>query len=156
MSITGNQLIRAQLEETDDSGDQQLIKATGRKKEKLGGSVKIVNNTPFGFSSHAPKGSQGQLLFIGGNPDQAISLGFQHPQHRPTNLAGGETKLYDQFGGFIHLKDGKIHIKSAKIILEGTVYLGGEDADKEVSMKGTIDSAGHSDVSSLATKAFTK
>jgi hypothetical protein len=52
--------------------------------------------------------------------------------------------------------DGKITIKGSEIILDGTVRLGGADANIEVAKKGTVDSHGDVLVSNLAKGVFTK
>lgn len=50
----------------------------------------------------------------------------------------------------------KITIKAPTIVLDGLVLLGGEDATRWASAEGTVDSAGDTDVSNLATKVKLK
>jgi len=53
--------------------------------------------------------------------------------------------------------DGKnktITLKSSKIILDGTVYLGSKDANRPVSAKDTVDTAGEKDKSNFLTKVL--
>lgn len=172
MSQPNNALIRFRLDETDDTGRQQLVKGKGRKRETLGGSKhKLVHAARYGYSSHAPKGSQGLATALNGNPDQMFVIHVEHPDHRPQNLAEGEVKIYDKNGQYVHLKanghtviyggGATITMKDGKIILDGIVYLGGEDAIKEVAMRGSTDDdteANGADalVGNLATRALVK
>ena len=57
---------------------------------------------------------------------------------------------------YIECANGVITLHAAKIVLDGTYYLGGSDADKAVAMKGTVDTGGYSDISNLATTGITK
>jgi phage baseplate assembly protein V len=59
-------------------------------------------------------------------------------------------------GTVITAKDGEATIKADKIVLDGTVYLGGPDADKAAGMLGSLDTAAQALVSALATKVFVK
>lgn len=59
-------------------------------------------------------------------------------------------------GSSVKAEDGVVTIKAAKIVLDGTIYLGGADAGNPVAMLGTLDTAGNADVSNLSTVAFTK
>ncbi|MBY6244141.1 hypothetical protein [Methylosinus sp. Sm6] len=56
----------------------------------------------------------------------------------------------------VTVEGGKVTITADRIILSGTVYLGGADASKPAAMEGTIDTRGDADVSNLATKVFVK
>lgn len=160
---SNNQLFRVELESTKDDGKAQTNNLLGRDGEKLGGEQGVLRVQAFGLSGHVPKGAHGIVLTIGGNSDQAVLLGMEHPDHRPTGLAEGCVKLYDAFGQFIHLEDGKCTISAGgctivmhggKIILTGDIYLGNAGASRAVSAIGTIDSAGHSETSNLLTKVW--
>lgn len=120
MNPTDNQMVRVVLDETDDSGRQQGLKTSGREREQLGSDKhRILRVQAYGLSGHAPKGSQGVVIAIGGNPDQAVLLGGEHPDHRPKDLGEGEVMLYSQFGQKIHLKaNGDVDIDAP-----GTVYI---------------------------------
>ena len=82
---------------------------------------------------------------------------------------GGKPKCYVQFtddlqvnispdGGttVFNIKAGTTTITSSKIVLDGTVYLGGADASRMVSAKDTIDSNGDIDVDNFLTKVLGK
>jgi len=47
-----------------------------------------------------------------------------------------------------------IKITDGKIVLTGDILLGGEGASKGISLKGTVDTGGFSDISNLATKVW--
>lgn len=76
--------------------------------------------------------------------------------------------VHDIFGKVIHIgtnadtqtieitSNTTIRIKAPTIILDGMVKLGGEDANIPVSMQGTVDSHGDTDVSGFATNVRVK
>lgn len=166
-------LTRVKLTETDDSGPEQKTVANGVAGQTFGGKKqKVVRVQPHGFTSHAPKGSVGMSLSLDGENDLALLLGLEHPDHRPRNLAEGETALYDQHGNILlfknkqgvtwTVKDGAIvitapalTIKADKIVLDGVCHVGGEGG-QPASMKGTIDTGGNADDTNLATRVFVK
>lgn len=154
-------LRRVSSVEIDDSGTQQRVRATGLAGEEFDN---VVRAQSFGVSSSPPRGSEGVLLEQGGRSDRAHILGLEHPDHRPRNVELGGTVLYDANGQAVSLVKnnlrivggGTVTISAPKIVLDGTVYLGGVDADKPASMLGTVDSAGHTEQSNLATRVFVK
>jgi phage baseplate assembly protein V len=76
---------------------------------------------------------------------------------KPNRLRTTDKGSYlEGLGNAVAVEDGKVTITADKIILKGTVYLGGSDADKPVAMKGTIDTGGYADTDNLATKAYVK
>lgn len=125
---TDNQIVRVRLVETDDGDRRQAVRAEGRAREMFGGQKrKIPRNQEYGFSTHAPKGSVGTVIVIGGHPDQAMVANLEHPDHRPTDLEEGEVKIYSKFGQVIHLKaNGDIAISAPgdiTIASGGTVHI---------------------------------
>ena len=153
-----NQLFRVEVEKTKDGGKAQTANLLGRDGEKLGGEQGVLRIQAHGISSHAPKGSHGVVLVIGGNSDQALLLGLEHPDHRPTELAEGDTKIYDAFGQSFHFKNGEAVMNVTKLtIIADTVVIESPDINlggmggKPVAVQGTKDSAGHTLVSDFAT-----
>lgn len=122
-------LRRARLIDTDDKGTQQLLKLAGLKSEELD---KIVRVGSHGFTSHAPKDSEGILLSLGGRSDRVLALGMEHKDKRIKDLPEGTSVLYDDKGNVVFAKgSGGLEIKTK----EGTVvintdsrnvYLGGD------------------------------
>lgn len=147
---------RAELTETFDDGDFQLVHALGHADESF---HKIGRNQPFGFSSHAPPGAIGHVLSVGGRRDAAWALGLEHPEHRPRNVPRGESVLYNAHGDviYVHKKHIKIttetfEVVATDIVLNGTVALGGpKGSGKLVHRKDDVDSDGDAAVGS-ATK----
>ncbi len=58
--------------------------------------------------------------------------------------------------GYVKIDGGTTTIHNTKIVLDGTVYLGGADASRPVSAIGTVTSDGASDVSNPLVKVFGK
>lgn len=173
-------LRRVSVVDVDDTGTQQRLKLSGLKGEELD---QVVRSQHYGLSSVPPKGGEGVLLLGGGRSDRAQVLGLEHPEHRPKDGKPGEVVLYDDqkqkvylsrdgilidggannlplqinIGGTqLKISENEVRIKCAKIVLEGDVYLGGDDADKPAAMEGSIDSGGDVETSNLATKVFVK
>lgn len=160
--MSGLDLFRAELGDTDDAGDLQLAKTLlGYAGEEF---TRVHRVQPFGFHGHAPRGSHGVGLALRGMRDLVVALGCEHPQHRPKNRAVGTTAIYDMWGNIVSLVEAeirvvhatKIHLVAPEIVLEGTVKLGGADAATPASMQGTVDSAGDTDASGFATKVLMK
>lgn len=100
-----NMLLRFELTETRDGEPLQEVKGLGRDEEQYGGRTKgILHLQGYGFSVHAPKGSKGLLAVIDGNNDKAVAFTPEHEDYRPKNLAEGQVKSYDMWGGYIHGK----------------------------------------------------
>src|SRR5579885_722847 len=94
-------LRRSTLLETDDSGSQQMLKRMrGLASEQFSD---VYRAQPHGFSSHAPSGSEGLYLALGGRSDRLIGLGFEHKDKRPKNLPEGGTAIYDADGKLLKI-----------------------------------------------------
>jgi hypothetical protein len=74
---------------------------------------------PHGISSHAPSGSEGVYLALGGRSDRLLALGFEHKDHRPKDTPEGGTIIYDHTGDAIRVVKDKIdHVHSSEINLK--------------------------------------
>lgn len=102
-----NMITRVQSIKCYDDKEQQQFEAWGRKHERFGGTTgknAVPRVQGYGFTSHPPTGSQGVTVTLGGNPDNTMLIGMEHPQHRPKNLAEGEFKVYDKWEAYQHGK----------------------------------------------------
>ncbi|WP_316196965.1 phage baseplate assembly protein [Bradyrhizobium sp. SZCCHNS3053] len=94
-------LRRATVLKTDDSGTQQILrKMTGLKTESF---EDVYRPQMHGLSSHAPQGSEGVYLALGGRSDRLLALGFEHKDHRPKNTPEGGTILYNHTGDVVRV-----------------------------------------------------
>lgn len=143
---------RATLLDTDDSGSQQMMRKLRGLRSEF--PEDVYRPQPHGLSSHAPAGSEGVLIALGGRSDRLLGIGFEHKDHRPRDLPRGATVLYDDKGNIVYLKSadgvaieakvGKVTIeakageitieaKSGKVSIKPSagqnVYLGGDGAD---------------------------
>lgn len=157
---------RITLVDTDDTGPQQFSHASGLLGQDISKMTRLQH---FGESSNPPVGSEGYALVLGGGSSRMVALGFEHPDHRPTNTPIGGKILYDAGGNAISLimtelrivaagpmnitAAGTLTITAPTIALVGNVHLGSAGG-VPASMQGTVDSGGNHDVSSLATKVF--
>ena len=62
----------------------------------------------FGFTSHAPAGSEVIVLPLGGDTTHGIVIASEHGSFRLKNLQGGEVAVYDQSGSSVVLRQGRL------------------------------------------------
>ncbi|WP_315731025.1 MULTISPECIES: phage baseplate assembly protein [unclassified Bradyrhizobium] len=107
-------LRRATVQKTDDCGTQQILKnMTGLKSEAF---EDVYRPQPHGFSSHAPKGSEGVFLALGGRSDRLLALGFEHKDFRPKNTPEGGTILYNHTGDVVRVFKDQLEVYHTKTI----------------------------------------
>lgn len=174
----GNAAKRATVEGTDDAPLMQEADLSLYHDEKMQG---IEHFQPYGFTSRvkAPTSNGGKkekaeavVIFAGQNSSHGIAVVIGDRRYRLKGLAEGEVALFDDLGQKVHLTRGgvvvetslpvtiqsdvKVTLKAPKIILDGTVYLGGDEATatRPVSAIGTIASDGAVDVSNPLAKVF--
>lgn len=105
---------RVALKETDDSGTQQLVRATGLAGEEF---RRALRAEPHGFHSHPPVGSEGVVLLGGARRDRPVIIGLEHKDHCPRDLEAGEAVLYDDKGQVVFLKTNRINIHSQRDVI---------------------------------------
>jgi phage baseplate assembly protein gpV len=130
----------------------------------------------FGWHSPPNVGDHGWLDFHEDDREGGtFTAATFNDKFKPIAVDAGEVMYQHKTGSQIYFKkDGTVTVKdkggnsivmngsdtitltASKIVLAGTVYLGGADASKPVAMQGTVDSLGDTLVSNLATKALTK
>lgn len=138
--------------------------------------IPYFNHGGEGANWHPPKpGQQVTLLSASGDLANAVAIpgGFHDKNPAPSQTkdediaaqrGAGKSRLrttdqaafLEAFQSAVKVENGKVTITADTIVLEGDVKLGGADADKPASMKGTIDTGGNADISNLATKVFVK
>ncbi|WP_164635044.1 phage baseplate assembly protein [Rhodopseudomonas sp. BR0G17] len=145
-------LRRATVLKTDDSGTQQILKRiTGLKSETF---EDVYRPQMHGFSSHAPQGSEGVFLALGGRSDRLLAIGFEHKDHRPKNLPEGNATLYDDKGNVVWAKgSGGLSVNAKTGVVEvwsqddkvtvkpgdgKLVYLGGDGTDGTYDFVSTV------------------
>lgn len=145
-------LRRATVQKTDDSGTQQILKKmTGLKTESF---EDVYRPQSHGFSSHAPSGSEGLYLALGGRSDRLVALGFEHKDKRIRNLSEGNAVLYDDKGNVawmqgtggisLNAKTGTVGITSQdnKVFVKPAsgqmVFLGGDGTDGAYDFVETV------------------
>jgi phage baseplate assembly protein V len=84
----------------EEKDGQQFLSGRGLYGD---GMTKVRRLEPHGFASKPPKGSQGVFVPLNGNPDEAVLLGVDHPDHRPRDLPDGGSVQYDDAGNVIKL-----------------------------------------------------
>jgi phage baseplate assembly protein gpV len=121
------------------------------------GSSQSAQNTPKQTITFKPDGT-----LVIDVPEKDMSVTVDMADYNLT-VTKGNVKVttgqdYDVTaqGDINETSQGTITITAPKIVLDGQCYLGGPDANRLASAKGTIDTAGEADVSNLATKVFVK
>jgi phage baseplate assembly protein V len=105
---------RGTVQKTDDSGTQQILKKmTGLKTEQF---EDVYRPQMHGISSHAPSGSEGLFLALGGRSDRLIALGFEHKDYRPKDTPEGGTILYNHTGDVVRVFKDQLELYHTKTI----------------------------------------
>ncbi|WP_316191605.1 MULTISPECIES: phage baseplate assembly protein [unclassified Bradyrhizobium] len=108
------QLRRATVLKTDDSGTQQILKKmTGAASEQF---EDVYRPQQHGFSSHAPKGSEGVFLALGGRSDRLLALGFEHKKYRPKDTPEGGAVIYNHTGDVVRVFKDNTDVVHSKLI----------------------------------------
>lgn len=137
---------------------QQFLGGTGLAGERM---PRVHRVEPHGFTSHPVAGGIATVMQARHRRDSVYAMGGANPGLVPQIGMGGSA-IYDHLGNIVSIVQNRIRIVSAeevtilspKIVLDGMVYLGGPGANRAASAFGTIDSAGHTEQSNLATKVF--
>ena len=130
-----SQLSRVELTKTDDSGEQQLLVAKGVADEVIGGNEMVLKVQQHGFTSHAPKGSEGIVMSMGGNRDQHVMLGMENKDKRYKDLPEGGVAFYDGSGQAVLDGSGNLTITVKKMIIKADSL----EIDAPVDMKQTLN-----------------
>lgn len=106
-------VVRALLDTTDDGGVLQVVQVIPGDDEVVE-DVEVMH--PYGFTSHAPKGSPVLMLAPNGNHELAVALvGWK--ADRPAGLEEGEVALAHENGNKVVLKNnGDIEIGEADFL----------------------------------------
>lgn len=92
-----------------DSGGIQIVQLG------LGGGA-VKDNTPrmqeYGFTSNPPPGTFAIALFVGGDTSNGVVVATDNIGVRPTGLAPGEAKMYDNLGKYFYLSAAGIVIEA--------------------------------------------
>lgn len=124
-----NMIVRCKLTKTNDKGEQQLIKATGRKGEVFGGAnddngIPVLQ--PYGRTANCPEGTLFHTVTPDGQPDKAMAIGA-HSKYRKKEQEAGQVCDYDMWGHTMQMKEDGWHWKigSSEMIFghDGTVTI---------------------------------
>lgn len=103
-------IVRLRLGVVDDSQAMQRLQVRLNALQTIDG---IPYMSHFGFSGHAPVGSDSMVAFVGGDRGNGVVLGTNHPDSRPRGLAEGESAVYNKVGIKIFLTNGGLVIEAA-------------------------------------------
>ena len=117
---------------TDDSGGihKAQIKATSRE---------LIDDVPvvqiYGFSGHAPVGSEAHLVCVAGDRSKSVVVATNNPDARLRGLKAGEVAVYDNKGTTIILKtdgsveitcSGRVRMNTPRLEVSGDVIAGAD------------------------------
>lgn len=112
------QAFRGKLTLTQAGEPIQRVQVQGLADEML---QDIEQLQQFGFTSHAPSGTEVIVLPLGGDTTHGIVVASEHGAFRVQNLHAGEVAVYDQSGSKIVLKQGKlIEIDCDNLVINAT------------------------------------
>ena len=134
---------RAVITTTDDTGGVHKVQVQVTPRE-------VIDDVPvvqlYGVASHAPPGSETQLLFVTGDRSKAVAIATNNPKARLRGLQPGEVGLYTDEGDVIVLKHGhqiSITTTGTVTVNGGTVNIGGPAGGKVVvNVNGDIHATG--------------
>lgn len=124
----------------DDDQGLQLLQLSGLAGERLSKVQRLQN---FGFSGHAPAGSTGVMLCVGGSRSHPVVIAIDNGEFRPKGLEPGASAQYDMSGNFILIKGDEIHVKhSAKVTIDAPLahFTGNVTVDGTIAAVGNISS----------------
>lgn len=147
--------------------------------EPYGFSARVKDPTTEGGKKRR---AEAFVVRAAGNSSHPFAAVISDRRYRPKDLQKGEVTLHDDQGQRVHLKRDGVYVYGLKVTFQvrdgqgnlkakielvgddivltpsggGKIKLGGADAAKPASMEGTLDSAGHAEVSNLATKVLVK
>lgn len=132
------------IEASKDDGPLQFIQATYLEGETKNDVRKMHH---FGFSSHAPKGSECIAVSVAGNREASVIIATENREFRFKNLGDGEVAIYSKSGDYIHLKDGNaIDIKTKTLTI---------NADDEITVNtktANVNASAGANITSPLTK----
>jgi len=101
---------RGRISQSNDSGPVQIVQIPLNAKE----TPDLMRVGEFGHASWPPDGTDGIVVFIGGDRSNGVVLGTHHLASRFKLGAKGESALFDAFGKSIWLKaeDGGIVVEA--------------------------------------------
>jgi phage gp45-like len=97
-----------------ERGGQQFVSGRGMFKD---GYTRVHRIESHGFMSMPVKGAKALLISPNDDPDQAYVIGGEHPSHRPQNIPGGGTAIYDASGNIISLVGTSMRLKSGDVVM---------------------------------------
>jgi phage baseplate assembly protein V len=100
---------RCVLDSVKDSTGLQNLKIVIMADEVLD---KIERVQEYGFTSYPLAGCEGVAVFTGGNRDNGVVIATDDRRYRPSDLAEGDTCLYNAYGTRVILKnaDGSVEV----------------------------------------------
>jgi len=101
---------RAILTAIKNTEGTMMIQVTGLKGETITDVEKL---SEYGFESRPRVGAESLVLFLNGNRDQGVALNVHDRRYRPTDLADGDSRLYDYRGNKIKLTSTGIEIDAS-------------------------------------------
>jgi phage gp45-like len=100
LMASGHAIITA----TNDEGGVHKAQVRPTQRELID-DVPVVQI--YGFSGHAPVGSEAQMVCVTGDRSKSVVVGTNNPDARLRNLKPGEVGIYDDQGTTIILKQDK-------------------------------------------------
>lgn len=109
-----NSATRFEIQAIDDSKTESYAKVTGEVGEEFSEVMRVQQH---GFSSNPPVGSHALGISQGGKRDVLFLVGGEMADRRPTDLAPGDSKLYNDDGCSVYCKGTDIIITAPGITI---------------------------------------
>ncbi|MCL2430287.1 MAG: phage baseplate assembly protein V [Alphaproteobacteria bacterium] len=152
-----NMIARGRLAASNDDEGMQFVDLSLLRGES---KARVERFQTYGFSSHAPRGSEVIALFLGGSRDHGVVLAIDNRRSRIRGQREGEVAMYTDEGDYLVLRRGNsaqlrtkfldvkaedefvletehLIIKAQQIEIEGDVHLKGN-----LTVDGNINASG--------------
>lgn len=128
----------------NDSGGLQTLQADLLADETKDGIERFQN---FGMSSHPPAGSVAACVAVAGVRDNLVAVAVDNEEHRPKDLALGESCYYNAHGiKFLFDKDGKATLDCKEFVVNAETaihfHTPTADFDQAVLINGLLSFMG--------------
>lgn len=141
-----NMVARGVITRTNDADGLQSIQGSITADEVQDDMERVQQ---YGFSSHAPVGSEFVVLFVGGR-DHPVVIAVDNRDARKVGLEEGDSCIYSNGGNFIRMQaeNGKIYIDAPHNIIirsDETIRLDGKKIElhAEQSIKWDVNGRGY-------------
>lgn len=116
-----NMIARGRLSATDDGEGMQFAQVSLLHDEA---KARVERFQQYGFSAHAPQGSEVVVLFVGGGRDHGVIISADNRASRIRGQTEGEVAMYSDEGDYVVLKRGnQVEVQTDHLVVRADVNI---------------------------------